>query len=336
MNAPRPDRTRSRRRTRTCLALATAASLAGPARAASPQTPAGEPDFGAHWHDGRSEIDGYRWSVVRYGQSRSGQCVMIYVTEPFSESKRVKVDDPRKEPRDTFDALKLNLIRDFQTGIYDYNTMTSVFVRSDDFEPVKISFSGAEWCGHIYEELVFEGRRVRERLSSYFEGESSDRTLASEAGGIAEDNLFIVLRGLRGEFLRPTEKRTVPFLPGAFQRRLTHRPLAWTTAEIERLEASETAVVPAGTFDTMVYLVRVEGGRLGRFQVEAAYPHRLVSWQWSAAGGAGEPREAEEHGELSGSARLQYWKLQDNGHEAHLEALGLEPLPASGEARGDR
>ena len=69
---------------------------------------------------------------------------MIFVTEPFSDSKRVKVDDPRRDPPDTFEVLKLNLVRDFQTGIYDYNTMTSVIVRSDDFEPVKVTFSSDE------------------------------------------------------------------------------------------------------------------------------------------------------------------------------------------------
>ncbi len=166
---------------------------------------AADPDFGSHWHDGRAELDGYRWTVTRYGESRTGQCVMIYVTEPFSESKKVKVNDPSRNPRDTFDALKLNLVRDFQTGIYDYNTMVSLFVRSDDFEPVKISFSSAEWCGHVYEELLFGPRRINERYFSYFEGETSSETIDRKTDGVSEDNLFIRLRGLRGDYLEPGE-----------------------------------------------------------------------------------------------------------------------------------
>jgi hypothetical protein len=82
-------------------------------------------DFDSHWHDGRAELNGYRLKVSRYGQERNGRAVLIYVTEPFSESKRVKVEDWKKNPEDTFDALKLNMIRDFQTGIYDYNTMVT-------------------------------------------------------------------------------------------------------------------------------------------------------------------------------------------------------------------
>ena len=114
--------------------------------AAAPADRAADPDFGRYWHDGRAELDGYRLTLTRYGQTRRGQCVMIYVTEPFSESLRVKVEDPSARPSDTFDALKLNLVRDFQTGIYDYNTMVSVFVRSADFSPAKITFTSAEWC----------------------------------------------------------------------------------------------------------------------------------------------------------------------------------------------
>src|SRR5437868_2578401 len=121
--------------------------------AAAAPVPARDPEFGAWWHDGRAELDGYRLVVQRYGHPRAGQGVLVYVTEPFSIRSRVKVDDPARHPNDTWDVLKLNAVRDFQTGIYDYNTMVSMFVRSDDLVPVKVSFSSAEWCGHVYEEL---------------------------------------------------------------------------------------------------------------------------------------------------------------------------------------
>lgn len=292
-----------------------------------------EPDFSSFWHDGRAELDGYLWSVSRYGQRRSGECVMIYVTEPFSESKRVKVDDAARDPADTFDALKLNLIRDFQTGIYDYNTMTSVFCRSEDFAAVKISFSSAEWCGHVYEELRLDPRRGSGQLFSYFQGESSNITLDGKPAGISEDNLFILLRGLRGDYLRPGQTRSVPFLPGAFHRRLTHSPIRWRSAEIERLAELQTVEVPAGEFLTIVYVVRTDDGREGRFFIEDDYPHRIVRWTWEA--GSSESRrgrEASETGQLTGTARLKYWQLNDNGDERYLDRLGLRQAtsPQSG------
>ena len=46
--------------------------------------------------------------------------------------------------------LKLNSVRDFQTGIYHYNVMTSVFARVAAGWPIaKVSFSSQEWCGHV-------------------------------------------------------------------------------------------------------------------------------------------------------------------------------------------
>lgn len=269
-------------------------------------------DFSAHWHDGKAEMDGYRLAVSRYGQERAGYAVMIYVTEPFSESKRVKVDDHTKNPADTFDALKLNLVRDFQTGIYDYNTMVSVFVRSSNFEPVKISFSSAEWCGHVYSELLYDETKIRVAQYSYFEDETATRILPRPAGVVSEDNLFIVLRGLRGDYLQPGESRTVDYLPGVFFSRLTHREMNMVKATIARRGQPEIVDVPAGGFSTIVYDVTTES-RNGVFYVEDAYPHRIVRWELSP----------DIRGELTGSNRLEYWKLNGEGDEKWLESLGV-------------
>lgn len=262
---------------------------------------AADPDFDTYWHDGKAELDGYHLTVSRYGQERKGQAVLIYVTEPFSKSKRVKVNDPAKNPRDTFDALKLNIVRDFQTGIYDYNTMVSVFVRSADLSPVKISFSSAEWCGHVYEELLFFPGKITGRYDSYFEDETTTHELNRPSGGITEDELFIVLRGLRGEFLKDGEKKTVPFLPGVLYSRLAHKPLAWTTAEISRTGS--------------VYSIQITKGRKGTFTIEAEYPHRILSWELLP----------DVKAELSGTIREQYWQLHNNGQESLLLQLGLKP-----------
>jgi hypothetical protein len=271
--------------------------------------------FDSHWHDGKAELDGYQLTVSRYGQERAGTADMVFVTEPFSTSKHVKVDNPRANPADTFDALKLNLVRDFQTGIYDYNTMVSVFVRSDTFAPVKVSFSSAEWCGHVYGELIFGDKDVRGSYASYFEGESGPVALGRPAGGIAEDELFIRLRGLRKDFLAPGDVRTVAFLPGSFYSRLAHQKQEWIQATIKRGNQSETITVPAGNFATIVYDVHISDGRSGTFWIEEAYPHRIVKWSLLP----------DVSGELTGSQRLSYWKLNGEGNESYLKDLGLKP-----------
>lgn len=289
---------------------------------------ASDPAFDSYWHDGKAELDGYRLSVQRYGQPRVGHGVLVYVTEPFSESKHVKVDDPAKTPSDTFDAFKLNIVRSFQTGIYDYHTMVSLFTRSRDFAPVKITFTSAEWCGQVFEHLDFSGTRVSARFDSYFEGESSTNDLDVRRDGVAEDDLFILLRGLRGAYMKPGQKRSIPFLASSYYRRLAHKGLAWSSASIERLARSETVRVPAGTFVTDPYVIKTSDGREGHFQVERAYPHRIVRWAWTADAPIGLAARlgGTDSGELTGTARLEYWKLHDPGDERYLKPLGLEPL----------
>ncbi len=315
------------------------ASGSAPASARAPASPPPARLFESHWQDGKAEMDGYRYTIIRYGQTRAGQAVMVFVTEPFSEREHVKVDDPARNPADTFEALKLNLVRDFQTGIYDYHTMVSVYARSRDFSPVKLVLSAMEWCGSVYEELIFEPRRISDTLHSYFQGESRSGALEARPDGVVEDALFIQLRSLRGgDYLAPGAHRTVPFLASPFYRRLGHRAGGWSTAEIARLPRVERVQVPAGTFDCDVYTVRPADGRQGHFWIERAYPHRVIRWTWTpparAQGLMG--RDGCDSGALAGTRRLPYWQLHGNGDESFLRDLGVAPgapLPPAGAAR---
>lgn len=285
---------------------------------------AADPEFGAHWHDGRAELSGYRLSVQRYGHRRAGRGVTIYVTEPFSRSRHVKLDDPARTPADAVEVLKLILVRDFQTGIYDYHTALSLFSTSSDFAPLKLSFTSSEWCGQVHEQLDVTGGSLEQRIDSYFEGESAQRTIPIPAGGIQEDQLFVLLRGLRGPWLDPGAQREVPFLASPFYRRLAHRQASWTRATIRRLATPATVRVPAGSIVCDVYEVRPGDGRSGRFDIERAYPHRVVRWAWTAETGA-RSLGGTDVGELTGTKRLAYWKSNAPGDEVLLRDLGLEP-----------
>ncbi len=272
-------------------------------------------EFGAWWFDGKAELDGYELTVSRYGEERTGSAVLIYVTEPFSESKRTKLDYPARAPKgDEVNAFKLNMVRDFQTGIYDYNTMVSSFVRTDDLTPLKTSFSSAEWCGHVYQGIEFRGGKLQSRIDSYFENESSEIALPVPEGGVAEDHLFILLRGLHGPFLDAGKSRKVPLLTGVFQNRLAHEPLRWVDATITRRANTETVTVPAGTFLTIAYDIAIGDGRTGTFRIESAWPHRIVSWQLLP----------DVRGALTGSTRLPYWSLHANGDESYRAKIGLK------------
>jgi hypothetical protein len=179
------------------------------------------PDYGqefwSHWGDGRAELSTYDLSLPRYGEARTGTAVAIFVTEPFSAAERVKADAGSGD--DVFQAIKLNLVKDFSTGIYDYNTMLSAFVAVESQEAaaaghaVKVSYSSQEWCGQVYQLVVFDNDVVRQTSHSYFAGEADrDDVLARPAHGLSEDALPFWARGLASPKLAPGESRPVMLL----------------------------------------------------------------------------------------------------------------------------
>jgi len=280
--------------------------------------------FWRFWGDGRGELAGYDLTFPRYGQLRHGVAVTIFVTETFSSSLRVK-SDPGKHPKsDEFPVMKLNLVRDFPTGIYDYNLMTSAFVA---LEPVhgraagsatKVAFSSQEWCGLVYEHMLFDDGSARFVSHSYFDGEADEqRSIEVPNDALSLDCLPLWARGFAGPSLAPGERRTVRVVGSLLTARLTHRPLALGQATLARSTDKEMRVVMAGRFETERFTAEVAGGPTWTFWVETAAPHRLVEWMSSDG----------EHALLLGSDRLKYWELHDLGGEKYLARLGLTPRP---------
>lgn len=310
---------------------ASAATKGGAASAAA--------SFWGSWGDGTAEISGYRLRMPRYGQPRDGSLVLIYVTEDFSDSLRVKADPGRHPPSDVYPVLKLNAIRKFQTGIYDYSVIVSVFSRVDfaagerPFPLRKLSFSSQEWCGHVFHQIIPDAgaasrpggppARWQSTSHSYFDGEADEQRVLSPppAAGVvvAEDELPILLRSYieRRDFLAAGEQRTVAFLPSLLRARLQHKPLSFTDAVITRTREPRSEKTPAGEVSTITYSIRIGNGAADGdgaiFQFEAAPPHRLVHYRWDSG----------EEATLLGSTRLPYWQLHDNGHEILLQKLGL-------------
>ncbi len=274
-------------------------------------------DFWAHWGDGKAELNGYRLTQPRYGALREGTGILIYVTEEMSDSRRVKAD-PGKHPRsDVYPVLKLNAIRDFQTGIYDYNVMTSVFARVAPGWPLaKLSFSSQEWCGHVWHQLIPRGGRIGGVSHSYFDGEADGKDdLELAPDGVFEDALPILLRGWGTAYMKPGESRTVPYLRSLLSARLAHQPLAWGKAKLRRAAGNSAEVVPAGKFEVTQWTVAEEGGPTTTFAFEVDLPYRLI-------------RRSSDQGEdaaLLGSTRLPYWQLNGPGGEKHLKEMGLTP-----------
>jgi hypothetical protein len=278
-------------------------------------------DFWKFWGDGKAELDGYALVEPRYGQLRDGTAVAIFVTEDFSDALRVKADPGKHDKADVMPVLKINLVRDFQTGIYDYNTMTSTFLRTEldggaAFTLAKTSFSSQEWCGHVYMQWLPRGTRLYGTSHSYFDGEADAAPeLEWPAGGVVEDALPVLVRGLRGDWLAPGATRKVPFLRSQLRTRLLHVAAKWGEATVSRAPSSTEIKTALGTLRAFSYTVAETGGDTITFTVEEAHPHRLLAWKSSSG----------ESARILGSARLPYWTMHDNGGEKALKLLGLVP-----------
>ena len=281
-------------------------------------------EFWKTWGDGQAEVAIYRLQQPRYGELRQGRATLIYVTETFSRNLRVKADPGKHPASDLYSVIKVNHRRTFQTGVYPYSVMTSAFVHVDPQggrppgAPTKISFTAQEWCGQVFHQLLFDADGIRESSFSYFDGEADrTRSLPYPADGLTADTLWIQVRGLLGDDLRPGQTRRRPYLPALAEARLGHRDLAWSTAEITRSATVETVTVPAGSFQVeRLTVVSPDRPKL-KFDVERAAPRRIVRWEG----------EDGERGELIGSDRMRYWELNRAGDEMHLKRLGIEPPP---------
>jgi len=298
------------------LLLTLAASAASPA----PEIPF-DGSFWKHWGDGKAEMAGYELVTPRYGELRRGVATAIFVTETFSNDLRVKADPKRHPPADEFPVIKLNFVKDFPTGVYDYNLMTSVFVALVPFDgraagyPAKISFSAQEWCGHVYEQLLFRKKGIEQTAHSYFDGEAdSSGVLSAPLNAVGEDSLMLWARGLAAPFLMPGENREAPLVMSLETSRLGHKALDVKTARFSRGRSSSTVNVPAGAFRVSERTVSA-GGRTWTFFVEAAFPHRIVKWT----------RSDGESGVLLGSERMAYWKMNGSSYVKAVEKIGFKP-----------
>ncbi len=276
------------------------------------QAPAG---FWDYWGDGYAELAGYSLQQPRYGELRTGEAVLITVTETFTTAQRVKSDGGHP---DEVPVIKLNEVRDFQTGIYDYNAMSSAFVPLDGSTargvPTKVSMSLQEWCGHAFEQLVVDPGSIGRTFHSYFDGEGDQaNSLELPSGGVFADAMPLLVRGVAGDLLKPGESREVPWLPTLLDGRLTHAPTAWSVATISRGDRAAELSVPAGVFNVLQWEARPVDGPAVRWFVQIETPQLLVAWE----------RDGGERAELLGVQRRKYWEEQGEGDERLLEGLGL-------------
>lgn len=148
--------------------------------------------FNDTWYAGKASVAVYNLKQSRYGESRVGHATLVTVSEGFDGNKQVKADN---ENSTNYQVLKTNLIKKFNTGLYDYATMCSVFLPVNTREllqPVKLTFSSQDWCGQVFSQWNKNANKFRYQGFSYFQSEGDIESMLDKA--FMQDAIFSSIR----------------------------------------------------------------------------------------------------------------------------------------------
>ena len=271
--------------------------------------------FDKYWYQGLAEITSFDLQQARYGEIHPGHAVLVFVTEPFSKSKQVKLDNPQNNPKDEISVLKLNAMRKFNTGIYPYSTMQSVFTPMDPNQyphTIKTTTSSQEWCGHTFQQLNLEKNDYRSTLNSYFESEGDEISKIKKA--LLEDEIWNRIR------INPNTLPTgnIELIPSSLFTRLKH-----TATKVESAEAS--LVNNENNATEMQYIIRYKNlNRTLSIQFEKEFPHHILGWEENYTSGWGtNAKTLSTKATRKKTIQLDYWSKHNLADQKYRTELGL-------------
>jgi hypothetical protein len=168
---------------------------------------------------------------------------------------------------------------------------------------VKVSFTGQEWCGNVFERFLRRKGEFQGMLFSYFESEGEGRYSLPTKGNVqAEENLWIQIRELSGDKLEYGGETEIRIIPSIWSRRKTH-----TSPRVEEgllkkgyPRKEKTAL---GALETVPFTWTI-GGKSTVVSVEKNWPRRILAWK--------EPDGSS--GRILVSRRVPYWQLNEGRH----------------------
>jgi hypothetical protein len=263
-------------------------------------------EFKKYWYAGKAEITSYELDQARYGESRKGTAVLIYVTEPFLPEKQVKADNSSP---DNIPVLKLNATKNYLTGIYPYSIMTSSFYPVHDNEhALKVSFSSQEWCGQVYMQL--NNRDDFEiRSNSYFEKEADQNFNLEKV--VLENELWNQIR---------IDPKNMPI--GKFQAipsfeyiRLAHKTTKAYAAE---------AQLEKGEKNNIYTISYPELNRTLTINYRKNFPYEIESWSETFSSGFGDnAKMMTTTAKKINKITTPYWQQNSNEYLYLRDSLGL-------------
>ncbi|MEQ9290378.1 MAG: hypothetical protein RIG77_25825 [Cyclobacteriaceae bacterium] len=271
-------------------------------------------EFSNYWFQGKAELTSYNLSQARYGELRDGEAVLIFVTEDFSKSKQVKLDDPFKNSNDAVKVLKTNFTRKFNTGLYPYSMMESVFTpvdRQNYPNSLKLTTSSQEWCGHTFSQLNLDGNKFAFSGKSYFESEGDLETKLDNA--LLESEIFNLIR--LGPDRWPSGELDI--IPSGFFLRLSH-----TDVEVQK---ANLTIENGGETNTLeIDYSGIE--RKVAIEFASKFPYEIIGWKETYKSGFGKKAKVmTTTATKKKTILLDYWTrnhVADSTYRTQLELLG--------------
>ncbi len=275
-------------------------------------------DFHNYWYNHGAEITSFELEQSRYGEIHPGHAVLVFVTEPFLPDKQVKADyeESRKE---SIPVLKLNFIKKFKTGIYDYSMMKSIFTpipeKSDIFKKtLKVSTTRQDWCGHVYLQYNLEEGHYNVKQYSYFENEG-DRSVAIPSVYL-EDEVWTRIR-IAPDTLPLGE---IEMIPGSFYTTLRMVKIGAEKAFAELINAQEDDKGPASKY-TVTY---PSLNRTLSISFNQKFPYDIQSWSESyPIGTEDNAKMLTTKAHRIHAVMIDYWNKNKLTDIKYREMLGL-------------
>lgn len=282
-----------------------------------PKSPKDAKAFSDYWYQGKAELSRYTLKQARYGEIHEGDAVLIFVTEDFFTDKQVKFEHGNRGPNVT-SVLKLNATRKFNTGIYPYSMMTSVFTPvkyGKDNKTLKLTASSQEWCGHTFMQANNRNSRFEGFINSYFQAEEGQTFSLDQA--LLEDAIWSLIR-LNPDLLPVGD---ITLIPGFHYARLRHYELAIEKATAELRSIHERALSEKALKAYHIEYKSIE--RVLEIKFQAEFPYEIIAWEEKYPSGFGNSKWLSTTATRTHSIMAPYWEQHDVADSVYRKQLGL-------------
>ena len=267
--------------------------------------------FSEYWFQGLAEISRFELEQARYNEIHKGSAVLIFVTEEFLSDKQVKSEQGRKPG--AVSVLKLNFVKKFNTGIYPYSTMSSIFTpveRKSFPQTLKVTTSIQEWCGHTFTQLNFRENRYHVFLRSYFMDEADQQYSIDPAQ--LEDDIWTLIR------INPLSLATgdIELIPGSQFSRLKR-----INQEVRKATASL-----ADNEDLYIYTINYKDiPRILLVRFKKTFPYEIMEWEETFALDKGADQSILTTRAVRTHVMLvDYWNKNSVKDSGYRKKLGLK------------